>query len=59
MVAGGHDIDHQYLTSTEVYRPSTGEWREVYGGALPRTMMGNRMVTLSNRVFLFGVKFFK
>ena len=42
------------LASTEVYRPSTGEWREVPGGALPRPMTGVRVVTLNNRVLLFG-----
>ena len=44
------------LASTEVYRPSVGEWREVPGGALPRPMGGVRVVTLNNRVFLFGEK---
>ena len=44
------------LTSTEVYRPSAGEWREVPGGALPRPMWGMRVVTLNNRVLLFGEK---
>ena len=42
------------LSSTEVYRPSAGEWREVPGGALPRPMWGVRVVTLNNRVLLFG-----
>ena len=46
----------RYLSSTEVYRHSAGEWREVPGGALPRPMMEVRVVTLNNRVLLFGEK---
>ena len=41
------------LSSTEVYYPSAGEWREV-PGALPRPMEGVGVVTLNNRVLLFG-----
>ena len=55
LVTGGI-IFNEYLDSTEVYRPSTGEWREVSGGALPRTMAGVRVVTLNERVLLFGEK---
>ena len=44
----------EFLASTEVYRPSAGEWREVPGGALPRVMEDVRVVTLNNRVLLFG-----
>ena len=43
----------QWLSSTEVYYPSAGEWREV-PGALPRPMEGVGVVTLNNRVLLFG-----
>ena len=46
----------RHFASTEVYRPSAGEWREVPGGALPRPMAGVRVVTLNNRVLLFGEK---
>ena len=45
-----------YRATTEVYRPSAGEWREVPGGALPRPMADIRVVTLNNRVLLFGEK---
>ena len=45
-----------FIDSTEVYRPSAGEWREVPGGDLPRPMYGVRVVTLNNRVLLFGDK---
>merc|ERR1712227_1139809 len=41
------------LASTEVYYPSAGEWREV-PGALPRPMDGVGLVTLNNKVLLFG-----
>ena len=44
------------LASTGVYRPSAGQWKEVPGGALPRPMYGVRVVTLNNRVLLFGEK---
>ena len=61
MVTGGWNAefndDPEYtITSTEVYRPSAGEWREVPGGVLPRPMYEVRVVTLNNRVFLFGEK---
>ena len=54
LVTGGYDSDNHHLASTEVYRPSAGEWREVPGGALPRPMKGVRVVTLNNRVLVFG-----
>ena len=56
LVTGGWDSDRKYLASTEVYRPFAGEWREAPGGALPRPMSGVRVVTLNNRVLLFGEK---
>ena len=56
LVTGGVDYDVKRLASTEVYRPSAGEWREVPGGALPRPMLLVPMVTLNNRVLLFGQK---
>ena len=57
LVTGGSDSSDylsKFLASTEVYRPSAGEWREVTGGALPRPMRGVSGVTLNNRVLLFG-----
>lgn len=54
LVTGGRDSSDENLSSTEVYRPSNGEWREVPGGALPRPMQDVSVVTLNNRVFLFG-----
>ena len=55
LVTGGSgNPNYKYLISTEVYRPSAGEWREVPGGALPRVMEDVRVVTLNNRVLLFG-----
>ena len=56
LVTGGLVATLEYLASTEVYRPSAGKWREVPGGALPRPMATVRLVTLNNRVFLFGGK---
>ena len=59
LVTGGLSLlpSKNYLASTEVYRPSVGEWREVPGGALPRPMAGVRVTTFNNRVLLFGKKF--
>ena len=57
LVTGGWDSDWKLLASTEVYRLSAGEWREVPGGALPRPMWGVVVVTLNNRVLLFGEMF--
>ena len=58
LVTGGtvDGINWLHTASTEVYIPSAGEWREVPGGALPRPMYGVRVVTLNNRVLLFGEK---
>ena len=57
MVTGGWDEwGDKYCASTEVYRPSAGEWREVPGGALPRPLADVRVMTLNNRVFSFGEK---
>ena len=60
LVTGGKNTMFPYepIASTEVYRPSAGEWREVPGGALPRPIRGVRVVTLNNRILLFGKKFF-
>ena len=57
LVTGGADSSWELLASTEVYRPSAGEWREVTGGALPRPMEAIGVVTLNNRVLLFGQEF--
>ena len=54
LVTGGRDSSDKNLASTEVYRPSNGKWREVPGGVLPRPMTDVSVVTLKNRVFLFG-----
>ena len=57
LVTGGWGSAYDPLSSTEVYRPSAGEWREVPGGALPRPMVGVRVTTLNNKVLLFGERF--
>ena len=56
LVTGGWVADYEALASTEVYRPSAGKWREVSGGGLPRPLANVRVVTLNNRVLLFGEK---
>ena len=56
LVTGGQDSGWNPIASTEVYCPSAGRWRKVRGGALPRPMAGVRVVTLNNRVLLFGMK---
>jgi len=53
LVTGGVDPNTQLISSTEVYFPSDGECREV-PGALPRPMAGMQVVTLNNKVLLFG-----
>ena len=53
LVTGGVDPNTQLISSTEVYHPSDGEWREV-PGALPRPMTSVGVVTLNNRFLLFG-----
>ena len=58
LVTGGYDYSAKNaLASTELYRPSAGEWREVLEGALPRPMKEVLVITLNNRVLLFGNKF--
>ena len=55
LVTAGMDTNYDHLSSTEVYYPSAGEWREV-PAALPRLIGGMHVVTLNNRVLLFGEK---
>ena len=55
LVTGGFGTyPEEYLASTEVYRPSSGKWREVPGGTLPRLMYGVHVVTLNNKVLFFS-----
>ena len=56
LVTGGKDSRHELLASTEVYYPSAGEWREVPRGALPKPLEKVGVVTLNNKVLLFGEK---
>ena len=55
LVTGGVDTNTQLISSTEVYYPSAGEWREV-PGTLPKPMEEVGVVTLNNKVLLFGEK---
>ena len=56
-----HIIEGTRLDSTEVYRPSAGEWTVVYDAALPWGKWKLSVATLNNRVLLFGeeIKYFK
>ena len=55
LVTGGINSRVELLASTEVYYPSAGEWREV-PGTLPKPMEEVGVVTLNNKVLLFGEK---
>ena len=52
LVTGGSDGDNK-LDSTEVLRSGSG-WQEITSARLPRPMYGVRVITVSNRVLLFG-----
>ena len=54
MVTGGWD-DGDRLDSTELLRPGpNSDWQEITSARLPRPMWGLRVVTVDNRVLLFG-----
>ena len=55
LVTGGINSRVDLLASTEVYYPSAGVWREV-PGTLPKPMEEVGVVTLNNKVLLFGEK---
>ena len=52
-MTGGWDDDYINLDSTEVLRPGS-EWQEITSARLPRPMIGVRVITVTNRVMLFG-----
>ena len=56
LVTGGINSRVELLASTELYYPSAGVWREVPGGTLPKPMEEVGVVTLNNKVLLFGEK---
>ena len=47
-MTGGFKLD-----STEVLRPGS-EWQEITSARLPRPLFGVRVITVDNRVLLFG-----
>jgi len=53
LVTGGWDDGRNNLDSTEVLRPGS-EWQEITSARLPRPMWGVRVITVDNRVLLFG-----
>ena len=53
-MTGGRDGGAAYsLDSTEVLRPGS-EWQEITSARLPRPMLNVRVITVNNRVLLFG-----
>ena len=48
MTGGSYKLD-----STELLRPSS-DWQEITSARLPRPMYGVRVITVNNRVLLFG-----
>ena len=51
MTGGGSSYNR--LDSTEVLRPGS-EWQEITSARLPRPLTGVRVITVNNRVLLFG-----
>ena len=54
LVTGGYMIyDDNNLDTTEILRPGS-EWQVISSARLPRPMTGVRVITVDNRVLLFG-----
>ena len=53
LVTGGYDNNYIRLDSTEVLRPGS-EWKEITSARLPRPLTAVRVITVNNRVLLFG-----
>jgi len=53
LVTGGRDDGYNKLDSTEVLRPESN-WQEITSARLPRPMYAVRVITVNNRVLLFG-----
>ena len=53
LVTGGWDNEYNSLDSTEVLRHGS-EWQEITSARLPRPMLNVRLITVNNRVLLFG-----
>ena len=52
LVTGGYD-GRNNLDSTEILRPGS-EWQVITSARLPRPMNGVRVISVDNRVILFG-----
>ena len=52
-MTGGYDDDDNVLDSTEVLRPGS-DWQEITSARLHRPMRAVRVITVNNRVLLFG-----
>ena len=54
MTGGFGNLKRSYtLDSTEVLRPGS-YWQEITSARLPRPLAGVRVITVNNRVLLFG-----
>ena len=56
LVTGGRDGDYNsgdFLDSTEVLKTGSG-WQEITSARLPRPLNVVRVITVNNRVLLFG-----
>ena len=53
LVTGGQDDNLNILDSTEVLRPGS-DWQEIASARLPRPLWGMKVITVNNRVLLFG-----
>ena len=53
LVSGGY-TGMDYLTTTEIFDPSLGSWRD--GALLPFAITGLRAVNIDNRVLLTGIQ---
>ena len=50
-MTGGYNVG--MLDSTEVLRPGS-DWQEITSARLPKPLQGVRVITVNNRVLLFG-----
>ena len=53
LVTGGYNDNDGKLDSTELLRPGS-DWQEITSARLPRPLNGVSVITVNNRVLLFG-----
>ena len=53
VTGGGYDDDNNILDSTELLRPGS-DWQVISSARLPRLILAVRVITVDNRVILFG-----